>query len=544
MDTTLLFLPAMDDSHCLDYRITGCFSQLICDYLDQKTSLQNYYNRFPKLENFKAQINERSAFPEATRQVLVESLCRQYDQLQKSEVEDQAVFDNLQKLGSKNTFTVVTGHQLNLFTGPLYFIYKIISTINLTERLAAQYPEYNFVPVYWMATEDHDFAEINHINLYGGKLRWEREAAGPVGRFSTEGLDVVIAELEEHLGPGTHAREFIDLLRKSYLSHPTLAQASRYLVHQLFARFGLVIADGDDTELKKLAIPSFRKELFEQLSHEKVTATSKKLEQEYFEQVTAREINLFYIQDGLRERIVKTGKEWQVLGTELRFNADELEQELQNHPERFSPNVILRPLYQELILPNLAYVGGGGELAYWLQLRDMFSSFEVPFPMLVLRNSVLWINSKQQRKMKDLGLSIKDLFKPLHRIKEEYVKGNAPVDADLNPYEKKLQQIFDELEEVAHLTDKSMLGAVNAQRQKQLNGLENLKKKLIKAEKRRQSTSVERIENLYFSLFPKGSLQERHDNLSAYYAEYGYQWIQDIKDELDPLDFRFSVLTA
>ncbi len=534
----------MGDIDCISYRDTGYFSELICDYLEQKPELQNFYNRFPTLENFQSQIEEKGNFPTENREVLVQVLKQQYELLQKQDLNTEASLFNIQLLSELNTFTVTTGHQLNIFTGPLYFLYKIVNTINLARKLQSAYPGYHFVPVYWMASEDHDFEEINFINLKGKRFQWQREFAGPVGRFDTQSIKPVIDELEALLGPGSRAAELTRLFRRCYMNNKNLADATRQVVHELFGAEGLVIIDGDDPQLKKLAALFFERDLFGESIHAKVEESTNKLEELYFGQVHPREINLFYIKDNLRERIEKKGDQWLVLNTKLFFSENELRRELENHPERFSPNVVLRPLYQELILPNLAYIGGGGELAYWLQLKDMFDHLAVPFPMLVLRNSVLWVDAKRQRKLSELGLQVVDLFQPLHELKKKYVKTHAPVDPELDPYEKKLKQMFDDLEEVANLTDRSMLGAVNAQRQKQLNGLENLKKKLIRAEKRRQSESMDKLEKVYFSLFPNESLQERHNNLSPYFCEYGEDFIQILFRKLDPLDFRFRIIKA
>ena len=528
----------MDDTHCLNYRDTGFFSNLICDYLDQKNELKDFYHRFPTLENFRDQINDKASFPVPNRNVLVKQLKTQYSKIESAD----ATLANIEALKNSKTFTVTTGHQLNLFTGPLYFLYKIVSTIKLCRKLGEAYEDYKFVPVYWMASEDHDFDEINYINLYGGRLRWDREASGPVGRFKTDGVGELIDELQEHLGPGTFATEFCELLKEAYVKHKSLAEATRLVVHKLFGKYGLVIVDGDDAELKGLMNPYFMGELLESQSHPIVEETTEKLEEQYFQQVHPREINLFYILDGLRERIEKRGDRWFVLNTDLEFSRDQILDELNKHPERFSPNVILRPLYQEVILPNLAYIGGAGELAYWFQLKGMFQSFGVPFPMLVLRNSALWVPAKGQKKLDDLGLKVEELFQPMHNLKKQFVKEHAPVDVELTPFEQKLTKIFDELEDIANLTDKSMLGAVNAQRQKQLNGLDNLRKKLIRAEKRRQDTEMEKLERVYYSLFPKGGLQERHDNLSVYYAEHGMAFIDRLFECLDPLDYRFVVV--
>ena len=529
----------MDDVHCIPFRETGYFSGLICDYLDQKKGLNTFYKYFPELGNFKKQIAEKERFPIANRAVLSKALEKQYEGLINADTSIQSSLENIQLLKKTNTFTVTTGHQLSLFTGPLYFIYKIVSAINLSESLKQAYPTDNFVPVYWMASEDHDFAEINHIRLYGGKLSWNEEAKGPVGRLKTASIQPVIKELENLLGPSTNADFILNVLRKAYLEHDNLADATRYLVHHLFGDKGLVIIDADDKELKRLVTPYFEKDLFEHLPQQEVDRTSERLAENYFNQVNAREVNLFYIQNGLRERIEKEGDKWKVLNSSIEWTKAELKQALENEPEAFSPNVILRPLYQEVILPNLAYIGGGGELAYWFQLKDMFDAFGVPFPMLMLRNSVLGISPSQISKMDKLGLKHQDLFQPVHKIQDQFASESAPIDPEMDEYHKMLEKMFNDLETVANLTDKSMLGAVNAQRQKQLNGLENLKKKLLRAEKRKNSDLMDRIAYLHNELFPNGSLQERHDNFLVYYKEYGALWLEKLFKALDPLDYRF-----
>lgn len=530
----------MDNSDCFSYRSTGFFSRLICDYLDQKEELKPFYNRFPSLENFKEQIVEKQSFPEHSRQLLADALQGQYAGMKgrmPAEVEE-----NIRLLRSDNTFTVTTGHQLNILTGPLYFIYKIITTINLAKELKANYQGLNFVPVYWMATEDHDFEEINFINFYGGKLRWDNDLKGAVGHMPPFGMGRVLDELEEHLGPGENAAELLEIFRTGYHEHDNLADATRCIVNSLFGDEGLVIIDGDDAKLKRSMISHFKSDLLEHKANEAVAASSKALAEMYFDQVYPREINLFYLKPGLRERIERKGEQWLVLNSDISFTREELMQELEEHPERFSPNVVLRPLYQEVILPNLAYIGGGGEIAYWLQLKDMFAQAGITFPMLFLRNSVLWISQKWQNRMADIGLQTEALFQPLHELQNAFAKRGAPVDPELESYYEKLAGIFDELEEVAKLTEKSMLGAVNAQRAKQLNGLENLRKKLLRAEKRRNATDMEKIERIHQALFPNGGLQERHDNLSPYFAAHGREFIEVLKKALQPLAFEFTVV--
>jgi len=401
------------------FQDTGYFSNIICDYLDKKESLKEFYNNYPDIKGFENQIKSKSAsFSNATRKVLVSSLTKQYDNLKITNVTSK----NIQLLKQEHTFTVTTGHQLNLFTGPLYFLYKIISTINLTEQLKLEYPDCNFVPIYWMATEDHDFEEIQYFNFKGKKVKWNRESKGAVGRLSLKGLSDVLDEFSSLLGSSKHARKLKDLFRKAYLENDNLTQATRYLANDIFGAFGLVIIDGDDIKLKRQFIPYVKKDLFDQVSYREVSSTIVNLEKNYKIQVNPREINLFYLDKNLRERIVFENGIFKVNNTNLTFKKSEILKELEDSPEKFSPNVLMRPLYQEVILPNLCYIGGGGEIAYWFELKKYFESVNIIFPILLLRNSVLLLTKKHKSKMAKLNLSIADMFQNQNRLISKKVK--------------------------------------------------------------------------------------------------------------------------
>jgi bacillithiol biosynthesis cysteine-adding enzyme BshC len=526
---------------CIPFKDTNYFSSLICDYLDEKQELKKFYNRFPKLENFKAQIEEKchSEFvSEAQRTVLVKVLNKQYQDINASSITK----NHIENLKQQKTFTVTTGHQLNLFTGPLYFLHKIVSTINLAKELKAEYPEYNFVPIYWMATEDHDFDEINYFNFKGKKVHWNVESNGAVGELTTNGLDEVFKTVSAEFGQGTNADYLKDLFEKSYLKHSNLADATRYLANALFRDYGLVIIDANEPELKRFFIPFIEKELLEQVSYKAVLNTNTALEKKYKIQVNPREINLFYLSNGLRERIVENSGLYRVNDTEISWSKEELLKVVHKHPERFSPNVIMRPLYQEVILPNLCYIGGGGELAYWLELKDYFKAVNIPFPILLLRNSVLIKTEKQTQKLNKLNLTFQELFLKQDQLVNNQVKALSKINIDLSNQKEHLNQQFKELYKIAEQTDRSFLGAVAAQEKKQINGLVNLEKRLLKAQKRKLNEQLSRIIELQNELFPGQSLQERNLNFSELYLEFGAQLIQRLVLNLQPLKGEFLIL--
>ncbi len=527
---------------CISFKETGYFSKLICDYLDEDSSLKDLYNRYPNIENFKGQIKEKKeSYKKETRAVLVEALKSQYNLVDTS----SKTLENIELLSKGTTFTITTGHQLNLFTGPLYFLYKIISTINLSEQLKETHPEYDFVPIYWMASEDHDFEEINYFNLNGKKLRWNRNASGAVGELDLKGLEAVSDLFSQELGLGANADKLRALFKNAYLKHDNLAKATLYLANELFSQYGLVIIDANKKSLKRLFIPFVKEDLINETAFKTVNETNKILENisdDYKIQVNPREINLFYITNNLRERIVFLDHKYSVLNTEISWTKEALLEEVDNYPERFSPNVILRPLYQEVILPNLCYIGGGGELAYWFQLKQNFEANKIPFPILLLRNSVLIKTKQQADKLQKLTVSNEDLFLKRDAFINKKVRQISNIDIDFSNQISHLKDQFKVLYKLAEKTDQSFIGAVAAQERKQIKGLEYLEKRLLTAQKRKLKDHVVRITELQSELFPNQSLQERNINFSQLYLEHGDQLISVLKDELEPLKKDFNLI--
>ncbi|RUA16560.1 MAG: bacillithiol biosynthesis cysteine-adding enzyme BshC, partial [Flavobacteriia bacterium] len=269
-----------------------------------------------------------------------------------------------------------------------------------------------------------------------------------------------------------------------------------------------------------------------------------KVSADYTIQVNPREINYFYLKDGLRERIVKKNGHFYVVDTQIKFTPDQLREELEQHPERFSPNVIARPLYQEVILPNLCYIGGGGELAYWLELKPYFEDMGITFPMLLLRNSALLVTGKQYKKAQKLGVKISHLFLKQHSLINKKIREISNIDIDFSPQKKLLEEQFQLMYELAEQTDKSFLGAVKAQEVKQKKGLDALEKRLLQAQKRKLKDHVVRLTDLQNELFPNRSLQERQLNFSEMYLEMGDSLIPTLSDTLDPFCDGFLVLKS
>ena len=360
----------------LSYRQTNYFSKIVLDYLDQASSLQPFYNFPPTTDGIKKTIEQRKKIP-VDRKLLAEELKKQYAAINT----DNKVKENIEALLSENTFTITTAHQPNIFTGPLYFLYKIIHAIKLAENLNESVAGHKFVPVYYMGSEDADIDELGHIYLDGEKLSWATKQTGAVGRMKVDkDLLKIIEKMEGQLWAEPHGKEVIELIKQSYKEGDTIQSSTFRLVNALFGKYGLIVLIPDNAALKSRMIDVFTDDLLQQQPSSIVSSTSAKLSEIYKVQANPREINLFYLKDNIRERIEVKSDKYEVLNTAISFSKDELLAELNDHPERFSPNVILRGLFQETILPNIVFIGGGGELAYWLQLKELFAHYKVSYP--------------------------------------------------------------------------------------------------------------------------------------------------------------------
>ena len=519
----------------LPYAATGAFSPLLLDYLSQDAALAPFYHRFPTLTAFEAQMQEkRAAYSAPDRQRLVTALRAQYAALPDVH---PAVAANLALLEKDTTFTITTGHQLNLMTGPLYFIYKIVTALRLCRQLKAQYPQQDFVPVFWMATEDHDFAEINHFQLFGKTYAWDAASpGGPVGRLPLAGLP---AQVLDQLPADVPA-----VFRDAYAQATNLTDATRRLTHALFGEYGLLSLDADTPALKQALVPVIENEIRAQASHRAVRATDAALEAAgYAPQVYSRPLNLFFLtDDGRRERLEADDRGGvAVLNTDLRYDEAALLDLARREPERFSPNVVLRPLYQEILLPDLCYIGGGAEVAYWFQLKQVFADNHVPYPLVLPRNSGLYVSKANAGKLQKLGLTVADMFQDLLALKQQVGAALGQEEVDLTAQQQALAAVFEQVQALAQRLDPSLVKAVAAEGSKAAGQLAGLEKRLTKAAESRHETAYSQLNSLKDKLFPDNGLQERTDNVLSIYIN-NPQFIEQLLEAFDPLALEFTVL--
>lgn len=522
----------------LDYRATNHFQETVLRYIAQDAQLTPFISHWPTIEGFSKILDQKQV--RANRSLLVEIIKKQYAEIN---LKNSLVGKQIEALVQPNTFSVTTGHQLNLFAGPLYFIYKIVTTIKLTQDLAKHFPNKNFVPIYWMASEDHDFQEINHSYIKGNKIIWEHTATGATGRLDLKDITQAVGQYSSLLGISIHAQQLTELIQEAYSPDHTLAQATRHLAHRLFEHLGLVVLDADAAELKMTFRNIISNDIFNQHSFQKISQTDNELAKINIQaQGHVREINFFYLCDNLRERIVYKNGLYEVLHTDICFDTQQLQTEIMQNPERFSPNVMMRPLYQELILPNIAYVGGSAEIAYWLQLKGNFDYYGINFPILIPRNSALIIDKKQVRQLRKIGISLTELFEPPAKIQNNWIKKHTQHTLDLTQQWQELALAFHKISTQASAIDISLVASTQAIQIRTQKAIQRLEKKLLKAEKRNYQEALFKIEQLKKILFPQNTLQERIENFGPFYAKHGPAFIQSLMNAFQPLDFKFTVL--
>lgn len=518
-------------------------NSLVKDYLSGNAKLTEFYQNPPTLAGLIGAAKNRK-FDANSRIVLHNALQNQYQGLELS----AAVSNNIAQLKQPNTFTITTGHQLCAYGGPAYFIYKIASVINLSKQLNAANTGAHYLPVFWMASEDHDFEEISEVFFYGKSWKWESdfEKAGkvPVGKINPLPIAAWATAMKEYFREDINANSLLDVFEKAYAQEPTMAGATRKILNTLFGKFGLVIIDGNESTLKQLFIPHLTKEIKDISAQYWVQETTDKLESKgYSGQIQAREVNLFYIDsEGLRNRIDNFENGFQLLLNKTIFTPENLLKEIETAPELFSPNVVLRPLYQECILPNIAYIGGPAEVAYWLQLKGVFDYHQIDFPVLLVRNSFLLLNAALAEKATGLGISWVDFFtKNADELVANYLKLIHSEELDFEEEKHILENLFEKLQTRAAGIDKQINVQMAIDQKAMTEGFQKIQTKFSKAVKQKSDLEVKSIQRVKSSFFPQSHFQERYISYFDGYA-INPMALDELIEVANPLDYALKML--
>ncbi len=520
----------------IDIKDIRQFSKKDKAYIGSHPDFENFLNYKYDFNEFEKLIQERSKY-QTDRKLLVSMLKEQYGSVSSSLLSSQ----NIENLAGPDCFTITTAHQPSLMSGPLYYVYKILSAIKLCKELSLSFPNHKFVPLFVLGGEDHDFEEINHLHLYQKKIEWQSNDSGSVDQYSTEGLETVIHRMIEILGERSLGLDILNSLKIKLSSCKDYNEFAFLLTHSLFDHLGLIILKMDTPGFKRQFSPIVKAEILNQKSKTIVNQTQKSLEEAGWDsQAFARQVNFFYRIKGIRNRIDLENGAYKILDSDISFTPEEIENEISNHPENFSPNVIMRPLFQEMILPNLAYIGGGGEIAYWLERKAQFEHFNIHFPMLIRRTSALIIGDHQSKQLEKLGLSILDLFKEKEDLIKYYLEISDSPDYKLDSFKSEIEATFKNIEAHVSLIDKSLEKTTQSEAVKAQKSLDYLQGKLKKSIKQKEEINLKRIDRLVDKLFP-GGLQERHDNIFEYISNYGPQIIDQMLEHCMPFDKKFKV---
>lgn len=509
---------------------------LVKDFLNRE--IPGFEDQVFSVENIRKQIqHKQESFGDDQRNVLAEVIKGQLADFRLSEKQIQ----NIDFLKEKNTFTITTGHQLNLFSGPAFFVYKILQTIKTCVYLKTYLADYNFVPVYWMASEDHDFAEINHFKTENNFYEINEASGGVVGKINIHDT-FFISEFEKEFKDSVFGTELILMLKEAYKAGNTLTKTIQTLVQRLFSDFGLLILDGDSKRLKNQIKDVFKDELLhfslQKHAQQKVDFLSEKYGKV---QVNPREINLFYLSE-TRDRIDYFANDYVIVDKNIKFSKEEILNELESFPEKFSPNALMRPVFQETVLPNLAYIGGNAEIMYWLELKDYFEELKLPFPILIPRNSMLFLTEKTVGKMDKLEVKINDFFENFTAITNAKILENSEIPLQLDNAEQILKNQFLKLKSEAENTDVTFGNLVKAEETRQLKSFSRMRKRLLRAEKTKQRELLERLEKLFLEVHPSKNWQERVYNFSVFFADFGYDWIKFCMEEMVVEDSKLIIV--
>lgn len=498
----------------ISLRDSNQFPDIVCDYNDRVPFLSSFYKYTPDLTSYDEVIANRT-FSSSKREVLVQALLNQYQQAGIVLEQYPLVHEHIQKLRNENTFTVTTGHQLCLLTGPLYFHFKILTTIKLALSLSKRYPQHHFVPVFWMASEDHDFAEINHVHVFNKKYEWETNPNDkPVGEIELDSLQPLLDELGK-LANTEESKQVLQEYTEPYRNSKTLAEATLKLVHHLFSKHGLVVIEPNQAILKK----EFTKEILHDiLTRENVVQlrnTTQQLTERYKAQINGRDINFFYLGNNGRKLLRYENRLYGTSDNLISFTEEQMKSEIVQFPERFSPNVVMRPLYQEAILPNLAYIGGPGEIAYWLQLKEVFTANQIDFPVLQLRESFIVMGAGLMQKINKTGLSIEAFLQPEKQLADAYLNSLSEsgslhelITDIINRYQTAIDAIPQEETQL-----RSELIKIKTE---QAKVLAKINSQIQSNRKERAGSALEKLNKLRSSLLPNGHLAERWDNILTY----------------------------
>ncbi len=461
---------------------------------------------------------------------------------------------NIDLLRDERTFAVVTGQQVGLFTGPLYTLYKAITAVRHAEWLRGHFPSYDFVPVFWMETEDHDLQEANSAGIIDRENNFRRlqypspvpegeRNVAPVGGIAFTGaIRELLGQFGSEVTPSDFTADVIRMAGDAYREGETFGSSFARMMAALLPEEGLILLDPSDPAVKKLYGPVIHRELETfPAAGEEVIQRSAELEEKYHAQIKPRAVNLFFHHKGGRYAIEPSEYGFFLRGTRQRFQRDELRALAASSPELFSVNVLLRPIAQDFILPTVSYVAGPGEVAYFAQLQPVYDHFELPMPVIFPRASLTLIEPKIQKLFDKFEIEFASMFKTPDELYRGIMKNNgAEGTAEIARLSADIDRWRTELAAAAERVDRNLVSAVDGMIEKMRSHLALFEQKLLQSARQRDQVIHRQLEKMQMYLNPEGKLQERQLNILTFLNRYGFDLIPRIAASCDafPVEHR------
>ncbi len=516
------------------------FPDLFVEYCSNFDAVADFYPGDWRAPDARRERADHAAARPADRATLADVLTDQNDEWDGGPAAQQ----HIDALRDPETVAIVTGQQVGLFTGPLYTIYKTITTLQLADEWAEQTGR-TVVPVFWVEGEDHDFEEIATAHLFRRNELVSLSYApgvndnpGPVGRLAlTDAVTTVLDQLDDLLPPSDFKPDVMDAVRSAYQPGVHLEDAFARLMRSLFDDEGLVFINPDDERLKALTRPLFRRDLADsETAVDHVNTTGDRLRaQGYHAQVQAQPTNLFWLDDDGRYAIDQTDSgRFQLRHTERTFTQEELLDRLDAEPERFSPNVVLRPLMQDLLLPTAAYVAGPGEVSYFAQYGGVYEWADLDMPLIHPRASVSLVEGKVQKVLDTYELSVCDFRAQPEALFQDIVVNTMEVDIDAVFQEATTQmhKALNALKPEVEAVDQTLTSSAEATRAAIVEEMDDLKQRTVRAEKRHRDDVRAQLDKAQVNLRPQGTLQERFVNVLYYLNKYSLGLLDDLRTSL------------
>lgn len=523
----------------INYSDIAGHQNLFLDYVYEFENVEDFYlKNFRDFSNYTDIFQSLTYKPKGIRAELVSILKEQYSHEKTSHLTE----NNINLLNNSNTIAIVTGQQLGICGGPLYTLYKIITAIKLCSSLKSKFEGYNFVPVFWLEADDHDFNEINNFTIidtnnqlkkfiYNDHIE-EDINRGSVGNLNfNDEITNVILDFISSIKETDYTKGIHNLLKKSYKENNNIKLAFRELLKDMFDEYGLVIFDPQQKKVKELLIDIFLNEIENYRDYTSIAVQrSADLEELYHAQVKVKPINLFFSDSTGRHLIEPDENLFKLKNKKRKFTKEELIELIKSTPESFSPNVILRPICQDFLLPTGVYIAGPGEINYFAQVIPFYEIYNVVQPILYPRASVTILEKHISTLISKYDLNINNFFNVDNKLLQNIINSISEFNIQeiFAKTADEINQSMSQLNSPVASIDKTLLDLIEKSKEKFEQQLMYINQKVNKAQEQKHEVILRQLEKVKNSIFPNNSLQERTINYFYFSNKYGmnfYKWL-------------------